>query len=126
MLTIRRILVQCALIGLTSGHGFAVDQQPVGKSVPKQQLQTTKPPTTTVPPKGGVVAVPAKITLDCGGKKYDLSTGNGNGTCQTNYDAPNSTKPNGASCTDGKGNSSSATCAGCDHSGGTGSCTLAK
>jgi len=104
---------------------FAIDQNTPKAPVTKQQ-QTVKPPTTTLPPKGGVVAVPAKVTLECGGRNYELTTGNGKGDCNVIYAGDGKTQT-GASCSDGKGNSSSASCGkgGCTNSSGAGSCTAA-
>jgi len=58
----------------------------------------------------------ASVTLDCGKKSYNLSTGNDNGSCTRGVD-------NSMTCDDGDGNSSSADCAhGCTSASGSGCC----
>lgn len=108
------------------GAAFGLDQKTGNISNPKQ-LQSVKPPPSPVPPKGGVVAVPAKVSLECGGRVLNLSTGNGKGECAVTYAGDGKTQI-GASCSDGKGNSASATCGkgGCTNSSGSGSCTAGK
>lgn len=107
------------------GDAFGLDPK-TGNMNTSKQVQTGKPP-STVPPKGGVVAVPAKVSLECGGRTFNLSTGNGQGECQVTYAGDGRTQT-GATCNDGKGNSSAASCGkgGCTGSKGAGSCTAGK
>lgn len=109
------------------GVAFGLDQK-TGNISNSKQLQSVKPPSPgTVPPKGGVVAVPATVSLECGGRTFNLSTGNGQGECQVTYAGDGRTQT-GATCNDGKGNSSAASCGkgGCTGSKGAGSCTAGK
>lgn len=104
---------------LASSVAFGLDTKTGAPAVGKTQI--VQPPPKPLPPKPGVAY--AGVSLSCGGKTYNLSTGNGSGECKVSYDCPTCTRPTGAVCTDGKGNSSSATCEGCNGSKGSGSCT---
>jgi len=69
----------------------------------------------------------ASVSMDCGGKTYTISTGNGAGNCVSNIAADGSTSSMG--CSDGT-NSAQATCTGgkgvCTSASGSGSCTIPK
>lgn len=114
------ILFTVALTALTFRMALGLDPKAAAPSVGKQS-QIVQPPPKPLPPKPGVAY--AGVSLSCGGKTYNLSTGNSQGECKVHYDCPTCTRPTGATCTDGKGNSSSATCEGCNGSKGSGSCT---
>lgn len=120
------LFVAGVLVASLIGYAFALDPKTGPVNSPKQ-LQTVKPPTGPIPPKGGVVAVPAKVSLECGGRTFTLATGNDKGDCQVTFAGDGKTQT-GASCSDGKGNTASATCAkgGCTSSSGSGSCTAGK
>lgn len=122
MKRLARNVVFCAILtALTFSVAFALDPKTGAPTVGKQSQIVQPPPTKPLTPKPGVAY--AGVSLSCSGKTYNLSTGNSSGECKVHYDCPTCTRPTGASCTDGKGNSSSATCEGCNGSKGSGSCT---
>jgi hypothetical protein len=67
-------------------------------------------------PGGSVVY--ATISVNCGSKTYELSTGNNSGACTTDTGPDGNT---GGKCGDNAGNTSSVTC----HKDGTGACSAA-
>jgi hypothetical protein len=85
-------------------------------------------PGTRPPGGGGPTVVFATTTLECGGKRYEVSTGTSSGWCTvmsvdgkpTSVNCGDATSPNEESK-----NSSRAECGkGCGASGGAGSCTI--
>jgi hypothetical protein len=141
----RQILTTAAAIGmfvaLPLAQAIAADQAPITKP-PK----ATSPPTdTTPPPTGGtsarpsgqpgtttkptgvqppVIAVPASIQLNCGGKKYNLSTGTNKGECKIEYDEKG--RPTQGTCVSGDGSAWATCAAGCTNTKGAGDCKAAQ
>jgi hypothetical protein len=100
-------------------------------STPAPQIRdgfVTIGPGTTRPGTGGPTVVFATTTLECGGKRYEVSTGTNTGWCTVTVV---NGKPSGVNCgdatspTSGSQNEASANCdKGCGASGGAGSCTI--
>ncbi len=108
----------------TTGPTYPTDPAPTkgGTSARPSGRPGEVPGGQYVAPPIGPTSVPATISLDCGGKKYTVSTGTNKGNCETAIDGKSAT------CNDGgypSGNTSQASCAsGCIQSTGAGSCTM--
>lgn len=68
----------------------------------------------------------ATSSMDCGGTRYEVSTGNNAGRCTTSFGAGG--KAETVTCDDGQGNGASVSCTtgaiGCGNVGGSGSCKI--
>lgn len=123
-------LMLAMALALPLGAQTIQQQQKVQGSTgaPKDAAPPTKAKTQqggkdTVRPTKKPGLAKATTSIECGGKTYEVTTGNKEGSCSLM--GPSDGKYNQVTCTDGRGNTAEASCQhGCGGAAGSGSCTV--